>query len=74
MSPGVGEALMRLVLVDPRARQALGWLPAVAPRDSWHVGPLGERVRVLPDGRVDPYPDGLPHMRGPAADPCAGPA
>ena len=75
MSPGqVGEALMRLVLVDPRARAAWSWLPAAAPRGSWFVGPLGERVQVLDDGRVDPAPDCLPHLRGRAADPCAGPA
>jgi len=46
-------------------------LPCAAPRDSFHVGPLGERVRILPDGRAEQLHDGLPHLRGPAADPCA---
>ena len=63
---------MRLVLIDPRARRAWPWLPAAAPRGAWFVGPLGERVTILSDGRVDPIPDPLPHLRGPAADPCAG--
>ena len=72
MTPAVGEALMRLTLVDPRARRAWPWLPCAAPRDSWHVGPLGERVRILSDGRAEQLHDGLPHLRGPAADPCAG--
>ena len=62
---------MRLVLVNPAARRAWPFLPAAAPRDSFHIGPLGERVRILADGRAEQLHDGLPHLRGPAANPCA---
>ena len=63
---------MRLVLVDLRARRAWPWLPGAAPRGSWHIGPLGERVRILADGTAEQLHGDLPHLRGPAADPCAG--
>jgi hypothetical protein len=67
----IGAALMRLVVVHPRARKAWPFLPCAAPRDSFHVGPLGERVRILADGTAEQIHDCLPHLRGPAADPWA---
>jgi hypothetical protein len=49
----IGAQLMKLVLVDPRARRAFPWLPCAAPRDSEHVGPFGERITILSDGRAE---------------------
>ena len=67
----VGTSLMRLVLLDPRARQAHPWSPGAAPRGAILVGPTGERLIVRDDGGLDPVVEGGRPHPGIAADPTA---
>lgn len=61
-----------LVVVHSGARRAWPFLPPAAPPGTVWVGPTGEFVLVLADGRADEI--GEERRRGAAADPCAEPA
>ncbi len=63
---------MTAVRLAACARQAWPFLPSSAEPGTWWQGPLGELVRVEPDGTATLAPNPLPHWRGPAGDPCAG--
>lgn len=61
-----------VVRIDPRAREAWPFLPAVAPPDTVWQGPAGELVRVLEDGGAAVAGVEVPRLKSAASDPCAG--
>lgn len=63
-----------LAVLDPRARRAWPWLPAVAPTRAVLIGPTGEVVRVNDLGQLDPIGPRAWWHRSIAADPCPRPS
>jgi hypothetical protein len=60
-----------LVAVDPRARRAWPWLPALVKAGRVLVGPTGEVIRVDDRGHLEfVVTAGQPWHRSVASDPC----